>query len=475
MAQRFSRQPGTGGPLTELSDSAVRKVQGWGLAIALGGFLFGYDTGVISGALLFIRREFALNSFEQGSVVSVLLLGCMVGALLAGRTADRLGRKRTFALEGLIFVVGTLLAVFADNYWTLLLARVVLGIAVGAASATVPIYLSEISPAEIRGRVLSLNQLMIVIGILVSYLVDLAFASTGNWRGMFGVGLIPSVLLVIAALWWLPESPQWLITSGRENEARRFLSSITNVSRADALIDIVKRTDRETVHAERQREGWKVLLARGVRPALIVGLTLAALQQFGGINTIIYYAPTIIERTGLTATNSIFYSVFIGIINLAMTIVALALVERAGRRKLLLSSLAGMTITLVLLGTSFVLGLSSVLALLFMVLYIAAFAVGMGPIFWVLVGELFPPSARGVGSSASTAVNWASNFVVGLVFLPVVDAIGQGQTFWVLAGICLLGVLFSGRFVPETRGKQYDAVDASLRARFHMPPVAAAR
>ncbi|APU22655.1 sugar porter family MFS transporter [Actinoalloteichus sp. GBA129-24] len=467
MAQGFSREPGTEGPLSGISPEGHRKVWRWGFMIAIGGFLFGYDTGVVSGALLFIRQEFELSSFEQGSVVSVLLIGAIVGALVAGRTADRLGRRMTLGLEGVIFVIGTVIATFAVDYEMLLAARLVLGLAVGAASATVPIYLSEVSPAEIRGRILSLNQVMITTGILTSYLVDLAFSSTENWRAMFGTGLVPAVALVLAAI-LLPESPQWLIRRGRADKARKLIISIADEEAADRLVERVEHRDQAEEHPEgtQTRHGWRLLLDASVRPALLVGLTLAAVQQFGGINTIIYYAPTIIEQTGLTASNSIFYSVFIGLINFLMTLVALRLIDRTGRRVLLLVSLGVMFVSLVLLGLSFALGLSPVLSLVFMVLYIAAFACGMGPVFWVLIGEVFPPSVRAVGSSASTMVNWLSNFIVGLSFLPLVDAIGQGQAFWIFAVICALGFWFVARRVPETAGREFDEVDAALRTRF---------
>jgi MFS family permease len=211
-------------------------------------------------------------------------------------------------------------------------------------------------------------------------------------------------------------------------------------------------------------------VAARVRPALIVGLTLAAVQQFGGINTIIYYAPTIMRATGLTVSNSIFYSVAVGVINLVMTVVAIRLVDRAGRRPLLLVSLTGMTITLVLLGLSFVAGLSPILSLVFMVLYITAFAVGLGPVFWVLVGEVFPPAVRAAGSSAATAMNWTSNFIVSLAFLGVATAIGAGQTFWIFALVCAFALWFVGRFVPETRNRDFDEVDADLQARFGRHP-----
>ncbi|MFF9314238.1 sugar porter family MFS transporter [Streptomyces sp. NPDC014748] len=472
--QGFTREPGVRGPLEAVPAAGKRKILRWAATIAIGGFLFGYDTGVVSGALLFITRDFGLTAAQQGSIVSVLLIGAMVGALSAGRVADRLGRRRTLALEGAVFVVGTLVAVSADGYGMLLLARVVLGLAVGGASATVPVYLSEIAPAEIRGRILSANQLMITVGILVSYLVDLAFSGSGDWRAMFAVGLIPGAALTLGTLFLVPESPVWLIRNHRSGEVRELIASVTGEQRADQLIAKFRRTreerQRTSGDGEPQRQGWRALTARSVRPALIVGVTLAVIQQFGGINTIIYYAPTIIQNTGLTASNSIFYSVFIGLINLVMTLVSIRLVDRLGRRKLLLGSLLGMLVTVGLLGLSFVVALPSALSLVFMILYIAAYAAGVGPVFWVLVGEVFPPSARAVGSSASTTVNWLSNFVVSQAFLPLAGAIGQGQTFWLFGVVCLLGLGFVARFVPETKGRDYGAVDADLQSRFGHGP-----
>ncbi|MFI6865153.1 sugar porter family MFS transporter, partial [Streptomyces sp. NPDC050421] len=414
MVQGFSREPGTEGLLSEIPPEGVRKVRLWALFIALGGFLFGFDTGVVSGALLYIKNDFRLNSFEQSSIVSVLLIGAMLGAMGAGRMADRLGRRKTLAIEGLVFIGGTAILVFAPGYVTLLIGRIVLGLAVGAASATVPIYLSEVSPTELRGRFLTLNQLMITIGILISYLVSLAFSSSGQWRAMFAVGAIPALLMIAGTVWLLPESPQWLILKGRVDKARKVIESVSNEERATHLIERAQQGRPDEKQGEPQKKNWRTLLAPRVRPALIVGLTLAATQQFGGINTIIYYAPTLIEKTGLSASNSIFYSVAIGVINLVMTIVSIKLIDRMGRRPLLLISLTGMLAMLVLLGFSYVVGMNSLLSLLFMVLYIAFFAVGLGPVFWVLIGEIFPSSARAAGSSASTAVNWASNFVVSL-------------------------------------------------------------
>ncbi|WP_399084866.1 sugar porter family MFS transporter [Streptomyces sp. BBFR2] len=478
MVQGFSREPGTEGPLDEVPPAGLRKIRRWASVIALGGFLFGFDTGVVSGALLFIKRDFGLDAAEQGAVVSVLLIGAMAGALGAGRLAERLGRRKALALEGTVFLIGTALAVLAPGFAVLLVARVVLGLAVGAASATVPVYLSEISPPDIRGRVLSANQLMITVGILVAYLINLAFAGSGNWRAMFAVGAVPAVLVVAGAMLLLPESPQWLILHDRPDRARKIIASVTNDATADRLLERARQ--RRARHAGEESgtakgTGRRALLAPAVRPALIVGLTLAAVQQFGGINTIIYYAPTIIEQTGLTASNSIFYSVFIGVVNLAMTLVAIHLIDRWGRRRLMLISLTGMGVTLVLLGLSFVAGWGSGMPLVFMLLYIIAYSGGLGPVFWVLVGELFPPAVRSRGSSVSTTTNWASNFVVGQAFLPVVQAIGQGPTFWIFAAVCAGALLFVARFVPETKGRTFEEVDAALRSRFHPHTPAPAR
>jgi sugar porter (SP) family MFS transporter len=280
---------------------------------------------------------------------------------------------------------------------------------------------------------------------------------------MIGVGAVPAAVIVVASLWVLPESAAWLAARGDRDEARRLVASVTNEATADRLLD---RYDRDRARQDDGRTGWRTLLAADVRPALVVGLTLAAVQQFGGINTIIYYAPTIIEETGLTASNSIVYSIAIGVINLVMTLVAIRVIDRAGRRPLLLFSLGAMTVMMALLGLSFVAGWSSGLSLVFMVLYIAGYAVGTGPVFWTLIGEIFPPRARAAGSSASTAVNWLANFVVSLVFLPIAGVLGQGETFWIFAVIAGLGWVFVSRFVPETKERDFTEVDADLRSRF---------
>lgn len=467
MVQGFSREPGTHGPYTEVPEipaAGMRRIIRWALTIAVGGFLFGFDTGVVSGALLYLRDEFSLNAFEQGSVVSVLLIGAVIGATATGRMADHLGRRRSLGVIGGVFLIGTAMVCLANGYWTILAGRIVLGLSVGGASALVPVYLSEISPTRIRGRLLTLNQLMITVGILVAYLVNLLFSRSGGWREMFAVGAIPALVLLVASLWYLPESPQWLIAHGHADVAHRGITEVAGKDAADRLVTQARQRIA-TAKLEPSGEGTS-LLAPDVRPALIVGLTLAAVQQCGGINTIIYYAPTIIEQTGLNASNAIFYSVAIGVINLLMTVVAIKLVDRLGRRPLILMSLGVMAVSVFLLGLSFMVGMTSVLTLLFMVIYIAAFAGGLGPVFWTLIGEIFPPGVRAKGSSVSTAVNWIANFVVSLAFLPLATSLGQGQTFWIFAVICAVALVFVSRYLPETRDRDPEQIERALLARF---------
>ena len=292
---------------------------------------------------------------------------------------------------------------------------------------------------------------------------------------MFAVGLIPSVALVVGSL-RLPETPAWLLNHGKEAEMRALVSSVASDEAADRVLELHKREEeqRRRAAAEGERAGWRALRSPRLHAAMVVGLTLAAMQQFAGINTVIYYAPTIMQDTGLSATNAILYSVFIGLINFGMTIVSLRLIDRVGRRPLLLVSLLGMLGSLLVLGLAFVADWSSVIILLFILLYIIAFAVGMGPVFWVLLGKIFPTQNRAAGVSAGSTMNWTANFAVSLAFLPLLSAIGTGQTFWLFAVVCAFGIWFVGRYVPETKEREFPEVDAELQARAkgEVPPPA---
>jgi MFS transporter, SP family, galactose:H+ symporter len=410
---------------------------GWALSATWGGFAFGYQLAVISGALLFLRKDLGLGNLEQGVVVSIMPLGAMAGSVAAGRIAESLGRRRTLMVDGVLFIAGTALTVVAPGLALLLVGRAIVGLGVGVASSVVPLYLSEIASPDRRGRLVTMNQLMITLGIVAAYGVDLTFASSGSWRAMFAVGLIPGAALV-AGILRAPESPAW-------TDAR---------TRADA---------------PREDPGLRQLLGPAARPALVIALTLAAAQQWSGINAIVSYAPHIMERTGLSASNSIFASVGVGVVNVAATIISIRLVDRRGRRPLLLMSYAAMLGALTLLGLTFLLNLGSAeswLSLACLLIYIAAFAAGVGPTFWVLIAEIFPPRARTAGAGIATAANWFWTVVVGLAFLPLSAALGQGTTFLVFAAVCAAALVFVDRFLPETTGRSFNEIASEVQDRW---------
>ncbi|MFD4369509.1 sugar porter family MFS transporter [Rhodococcus sp. NPDC058521] len=467
MADR-SGQPS---PLDNIPSSGLRKVARWGLLINLATFMIGYATGVISGALLYIRGDLDLGDAQQGLVTSILLLGAMVAAMFTGGLADRFGRKAMLGCAGVLFLLGFAGSALATGFELLLLGRLVMGLGVGIASALVPTYLGEISPAQIRGRMLTLNQLLQTVGMLVAYVVNLAFSGSGDWRAMFWVGAIPAVLLAVIVV-RLPESPAWLIAKGRTDSARSLIESVAGAEGADQVIERYREQDEEQRQQRqrdpsRERKGWGVLLVRRVRPALVVAIGLAALQQFVGINTVLYYAPTIMEDTGLSASNSIVYSVVIGVVNLGMTIVSLRLIDRIGRRPLLLTSLIGMGISVALLGVSFIVDLGAVTLLVCMLVFVSSFAIGIGPVLWVILGEIFPPNAQAEGAGAGSAVSWLSNFVMSTAFLPLTGVIGSGAVFLIFALVCLLALAFVYRLVPETKDRDFDHIDAELQVRAH--------
>jgi sugar porter (SP) family MFS transporter len=429
---------------------------------ALGGFLFGFDTGVVSGALLFIKQDFGgLSSFLQGAVVSGLLLGAMLGAVAAGRMADSLGRRPTIMIAALTFVVGIVLVLVSPDVWVLIAGRFVIGLGIGVVSMTVPLYISEVAPPSHRGALVSINQLMIVTGILVAFLVDYTFAGAANWRAMFAVGLIPAALLGVGML-FLPETPRWLVGRGRIEQARRVLARTHD---EDSLEEEIRAVEQD----QGRRRDWRALLAPGLRPLLVVGVGLAVLQQVTGINTVIYYAPTILQQTGLSSSNSILATVGVGAINLVMTVVSLLLIDRAGRRPLLLVSLTGMVVSLIGLGVAF--GLSGLgaglswIALICLIAYVGSFAIGMGPVFWLLISEIYPLRVRGEAMSVATAANWLSNFAVGLTFLLLLSTLGRAGTFLLYAAVGVAAIAFSWRLVPETKGRTLEQIAASRTRR----------
>jgi SP family galactose:H+ symporter-like MFS transporter len=444
--------------------AARRPVLAWAMSATLGGFAFGYEIAVISGALLFLREDFSLSGFQQGALVGAVPLGAMAGGLLAGRVADALGRRRALILIAALLTGSAALAAAAPGDAVLLLARALTGVAVGGVSSTAPLYLSEIAPPGARGRLVTLNQLMITLGIVVAYCVGLVFSGSGSWRAMFAAGVVPAAVLLVGML-RAPETPAWLESHGETEPARQVLLEVVDAAEAERLLEELRRERGQ----EQRRVGLQELLRSTAAPALLFGVTLAAVQQFAGINVVIAYAPSIMERTGVTASNSLLYSVAIGLANLAATVVAIRLVDERGRRPLLLASTAGTFAALVVLGLTFMVSLGgwgSWLALIALLAYVASFAVGLGPIYWLLIAEIFPPEARATGAGVATAVNWFSSFLVGLLFVPLADGIGAGWTFWIFAAVCAFGFLFVKRYAPETKGRTFAEIAAEMRTRF---------
>ncbi|WP_339105518.1 sugar porter family MFS transporter [Haloterrigena salinisoli] len=436
---------------------------------ALNGLLFGFDTGVISGAMLYIRETFELAtifgysinpSLIEGVIVSGAMVGAIVGAAFGGRLADRLGRRRLILVGAVIFFIGSLIMAIAPNVEVLILGRIVDGIGVGFASVVGPLYISEISPPKIRGSLVSLNQLTITSGILIAYLVNYAFSEGGQWRWMLGLGMVPAAIL-FAGMLFMPESPRWLYERGREDDARDVLSR----TRTESQVAGELREIKETIQTESGT--LRDLLQAWVRPMLVVGIGLAVFQQVTGINTVMYYAPTILESTGFADNVSILATVGIGAVNVAMTVVAVLLMDRLGRRPLLLSGLGGMTVMLAVLGAVFYLpGLSGMLgwfATGSLMLYVAFFAIGLGPVFWLMISEIYPMEIRGTAMGVVTVLNWAANLIVSLTFLRLVDVFGQSGTFWLYGVLTLFALVFCYQLVPETKGRSLEEIEADLR------------
>ncbi len=432
---------------------------------ALGGVLFGYDTGVIAGAILFINEDLGLSPFTSGLVVSSLLVGAIIGAAFAGPIADATGRRKLVLVASIIFAVGAIGAALATSAGLLILFRFVLGLAVGAASLIVPLYLAEVAPTEIRGAVASLNQLMIVSGILVAYIANSALAGAEAWRWMIALAVIPSLLLFLGML-FMPETPRWLVSKDRDEEAREVLRRTRDETAVEAEMSDIKRVEGQ------EEGGLGELLASWVRPALLVGMGLAIFQQIIGINTIIYYAPTTLTNVGFGNSAAILANAGIGVINVTMTLVAIRFIDRVGRKPLLLLGAAGMALSLAILGlTSLLLpepsgvSLVGIITLVCLALFIAAFAVSWGPIVWVMLGEIFPLKVRGSAMAVATVLLWGANFVVSLSFPVLLEALGIG---WLFLGYSLIGLaalFFVRSFVTETKGRSLEKIESDLRER----------
>jgi sugar porter (SP) family MFS transporter len=431
---------------------------------SLGGLLFGYDTGVISGAILFISQELRLTPFLEGLVVASLLLGAAVGAASAGPLSDRLGRRNLVIIAAILFTIGAIGAALSPNVAVLVLFRVVLGLAVGTAALVVPLYLSEIAPTEIRGAISSLNQLNIVVGILLAFIVNALLANAEAWRWMLGLAAIPSLVLLIG-MFFLPETPRWLVSQDRDEDARDVLRRSRNEEETEKEIRDIREVE------EQEEGGLRELTASWVRPALIVAIGLAVFQQIIGINTIIYYAPTTLTNVGYGAAAAIYANLIIGVVNVLMTLVAIWIIDRVGRKPLLLVGLVGMVASLTILGLSTLLlsepssptDAVAVITLLCLAGFIISFAATWGPTVWVMLPEVLPLRIRGTAMGVAIFLHWIANFLVSQTFPSLLAFVGPGPVFLGYAVIGVLAFVFVSAFVTETKGRSLEEIEADLQ------------
>jgi SP family galactose:H+ symporter-like MFS transporter len=431
---------------------------------AIGGLLFGYDTGVVSGAILFVKTQFSLSPAMEEVVVSAVLVGAVFGAVIGGTLTDRFGRRGLIMLAGIIFTASAIGTAAAQTVAWLIVARVVSGVAIGIASFISPMYIAELVPAKVRGSLVAVNMLAITTGIVVAYLTDYALAGIEGWRYMFGLAAIPSIILTVA-MWRLPDSPRWLISKSKVDQAKRVLQRVrTELDVSAEITDIQKSMERQGAGA------MTGLFEPSLGMPLIVGLGLAVFQQITGINTVIYYAPTIFKFVGITvASSAILAGAGLAIVMWCFHVLAIYLLDRVGRRPLLLTGVLGQIVGLAILGAAFqfqhLASFKSYIAIGGLLIYVACFAFGLGPIFWLLISEIYPLRVRGAAMSAVTVTNWAFNLAVALTFLTLVGVLGHAGTFWLYGAIAIAAWIFFYLLVPETKGKTLEQIEAHWRNR----------
>lgn len=431
------------------------------LVAGLGGLLYGYDMGVIAAAMVFLRTSFHLSTQAESWVVSIVLVGAMVGALTGGTFADAFGRRPTLMAGGILFIAGSALAMLAPNVATVIIARALLGIAVGFNSVTAPVYVSELAPPQSRGMLVGLYQLALTFGIALADLAGYWLAPSASWRLMFGLGAIPALLYVVL-VFGVPESPRWLLAHGRDFEAMTILESYAGTSGAVVILADLRAGLKTVVE-----RSWRALFTPAARRGLLVAVGFTVLQQVTGINTVIYYGPRIFSLAGVASSQSAIFATFvIAVMNLLATVIALVLVDRIGRKPLLYWGVGGMTASLFALSLAFhakdALGASlGVIAVGCLSVYIGCFACSMGPIAWILVAEVFPLRLRSRGAAAATLGSGLSNFLVSLTFLSLIEAAGNSLTFALYGIFCVLTLVFVHYIVPETKGRELESISSS--------------
>lgn len=431
---------------------------------AIGGLLFGYDTGVISGALLYIKTDLHAGQFEQQAIVAALLLGAMVGAVASGYLADRISRKWTKVISGSIYFAAAIGCALSISAPMLIGFRFLLGISVGTASFVSPLYISEVAPPRVRGGLTSFNQMAVVTGILLAYVVNFLFRDFADqWRWMLAVAAIPGAVLAVGML-TVPHTPRWLVGAGRDEEARKVLERLRTGDEdadVDAELDDIEEADRA------ERESRLGALAKSpLRGVVLIGVVLAVAQQLIGVNTVVYYAPTILSDTGLGNSAALAGTLVVGVTNLVFTAIAVLLLDRVGRRALLITGTIVALAALVLLGVYFSSSAlqdhAGWLALTGLVLFMAGFAIGLGPVFWLLISEIFPAGVRSKAMAVCTVANWAANFIVAQTFLTLSSAITRAGVFFLYAAFSVLAVVFFVAKVPETSGRTLEEIQEDL-------------
>jgi len=439
-----------------------RFVTGIALLAALGGFLFGYDTGIIGQALPFIQKEFKPSTLASSWIVAAILIGAIIGAAASGYLSEKISRKWTKCLSGIVYMIGALASAFAQDVTWLIAARFVLGLSVGTASFVAPEYIAEQTPPKIRGGTVTFNQMMVTLGILLAYIAGFGLSHVvDNWRWMLGIAVVPGAALAISMA-FVPHSPRWLVKKGRVDEARKVLER-TRAEDHDIdqeLEDIQDVTEKES--------GWRIrdLFGSRVRPLMIIGIALAVFQQFVGVNTVIYFATTILKYTGQSTNSSVLLAVFVGVTNFVVTIAAVLLLDWVGRRALLINGTIILTIALFLLGSFFYFPALSQgapwVGLVALIVFIIGFAIGLGPVFWLMISEIYPLQFRSQAMAVATICNWAANFIVSYFFLQETEAIGKAPTFWIYGVIGIVAITFFWFKVPETKHRPLEEIEREV-------------
>lgn len=422
---------------------------------ALGGYLFGFDFAVISGALPFLKQQFGFDPYWEGLATGILAIGAMIGCIIAGKIADKYGRRPGMMLAASLFATSSLAMALAPTRDFFMIARFIAGTGVGMASMLSPMYISEIAPAVIRGRLVAMNQLTVVLGILITNLINYALRNTGAdaWRLMFGLGMLPSGLFLLGA-YFLPESPRWLIRNNKERTAEIVLAKMGNSIYVRESLSVIKKSMTGLMRIK-----YSAVFKRAVLPAVLTGIGLAIFQQFCGINTVFNYAPKIFQSIGASQSDQLLQTVFIGAVNLVFTILSMALVDKLGRKPLMLIGAGGLCIFYLLIVNALHSG--SGMVSVWLLAAIGTYAMTLAPVIWVLISEIFPAQIRSAAITIAVISLWLAYFVLVFTF-PVLFEHLKENTFYIYAAICATGFLFAWRCIKETKGKNLEDVEQNM-------------